>query len=68
MIYSVPEIVAELSSFCTLYPGDLIFTGTMSGVGFLRKPPQYLTVGDVVTTEVEGVGRLRNTMVADGNH
>lgn len=67
MIYSVPEIVAELSSFCTLYPGDLIFTGTMSGVGFLRKPPQYLTVGDVVTTEVEGVGRLRNTMVADGN-
>lgn len=54
MIYSVPQIVAELSSFCTLYPGDVIFTGTMSGVGLLRKPPRYLKVGDVVVTEVNG--------------
>jgi 2-keto-4-pentenoate hydratase/2-oxohepta-3-ene-1,7-dioic acid hydratase in catechol pathway len=67
MIYSVPRIVAELSSFCTLYPGDVIFTGTMSGVGLLRKPPRYLEPGDVVVTEVSGVGRLRNTMVAGGN-
>lgn len=66
MIYSVPDIVAELSTYCTLYPGDLIFTGTMSGVGFIRKPPRYLAVGDIVETEVEGVGRLRNTMVAPG--
>lgn len=66
MIYSVPEIVAELSTFCTLYPGDLIFTGTMAGVGFIRKPPRYLTVGDVVVTDVEGVGQLRNTMVPGG--
>lgn len=66
MIYSVPEIVAELSTFCTLYPGDLIFTGTMAGVGFIRKPPRYLTVDDVVVTDVEGVGQLRNTMVPGG--
>jgi 2,4-diketo-3-deoxy-L-fuconate hydrolase len=66
MIYSVPDIVAELSTFCTLYPGDLIFTGTMAGVGFIRKPPRYLTVGDVVVTDVEGVGQLRNTMVPGG--
>ncbi|HUO41069.1 MAG TPA: fumarylacetoacetate hydrolase family protein [Mycobacterium sp.] len=67
MIYSVPQIVAELSTFCTLYPGDVIFTGTMSGVGLLRKPPCYLKPGDVVVTEVNGVGLLRNTMVAGGN-
>ena len=63
MIYSVPQIVAELSSFCTLYPGDLIFTGTMAGVGFIRKPPRYLTPGDIVETDVVGVGRMRNQMV-----
>ena len=63
MIYSVPQIVAELSSFCTLYPGDLIFTGTMAGVGFIRKPPRYLKPGDIVETDVVGVGRMRNQMV-----
>ncbi len=63
MIYSVPKIVAELSSFCTLFPGDLIFTGTMAGVGFIRKPPRYLKPGDIVETDVVGVGRLRNQMV-----
>lgn len=63
MIYSVGEIIAELSSFCTLWPGDLVFTGTMAGVGFIRKPPRYLAPGDVVLTEVEGVGRLENHMV-----
>ena len=67
MIYSVPAIVAELSEFCTLYPGDLIFTGTMAGVGFIRKPPRYLAPGDIVETEVEGVGRMRNQMVAGGD-
>lgn len=66
MIYSVPDIVAELSSFCTLYPGDVIFTGTMAGVGFVRKPPRYLAAGDVVVTEVDGIGRMQNTMVQGG--
>jgi 2-keto-4-pentenoate hydratase/2-oxohepta-3-ene-1,7-dioic acid hydratase in catechol pathway len=64
MIYSVGDIIAELSAVCTLWPGDLIFTGTMAGVGFIRKPPRYLAAGDVVVTEVEGVGRLENRMVS----
>ena len=64
MIYSVRDIVAQLSEVCTLLPGDLIFTGTMGGVGFIRKPPRFLAVGDVVTTDVEGVGRMQNRMVA----
>jgi 2-keto-4-pentenoate hydratase/2-oxohepta-3-ene-1,7-dioic acid hydratase in catechol pathway len=63
MIYSVPDIVTELSAVCTLLPGDLIFTGTMSGVGFIRKPPRYLKVGDVVTTQIAGIGRMQNRMV-----
>lgn len=63
MIYSVADIVEELSAVCTLLPGDLIFTGTMAGVGFIRRPPRYLAVGDVVITEITGVGRMRNSMV-----
>ena len=43
-------------------PGDLIITGTPSGVGFARKPPEYLRVGDVVEVEIEGIGVLRNTI------
>jgi 2,4-diketo-3-deoxy-L-fuconate hydrolase len=64
MIHSVPDIIAELSAVCTLLPGDLIFTGTMAGVGFIRKPPRYLAVGDVVVTEIDGVGRMQNRMVS----
>jgi 2-keto-4-pentenoate hydratase/2-oxohepta-3-ene-1,7-dioic acid hydratase in catechol pathway len=63
MIFSVPEIVARLSQLCILLPGDLIFTGTPSGVGSLRTPPRFLSVGDVVGTEIEGLGRMENHCV-----
>jgi acylpyruvate hydrolase len=60
MIFPVAALVAILSSFVTLEPGDVISTGTPSGVGNARKPPVYLKAGDVVEAEVEGIGVLRN--------
>jgi 2-keto-4-pentenoate hydratase/2-oxohepta-3-ene-1,7-dioic acid hydratase in catechol pathway len=63
MIFSVRQIIAVLSTGLTLEPGDIIATGTPSGVGFARNPPEYLKVGDVVEAEVEGIGMLRNAVV-----
>lgn len=60
MIFSVAAIVSILSSFVTLEPGDIIVTGTPSGVGHARKPPIYLKPKDVVEAEIEGIGILRN--------
>lgn len=62
MLFSVARLVAELSRGTTLLPGTLILTGTPSGVGAARKPPRFLCDGDVVEVEIEGVGRLRNTV------
>lgn len=64
MVFSVARIVAELSVGMTLAPGDVILTGTPSGVGDARTPPEYLQVGDVMEMEVEGIGVLRNRIVA----
>jgi 2-keto-4-pentenoate hydratase/2-oxohepta-3-ene-1,7-dioic acid hydratase in catechol pathway len=64
MIFPAGEIVAYLSSVFTLEPGDLIFTGTPPGVGFARKPPVFLKPGDVVEVEIDGLGLLRNPVVA----
>ena len=64
LIFPVTQLIAWISRICTLEPGDLIFTGTPSGVGDGRKPPRYLGPGMVVETEVEGVGIMRNTCVA----
>jgi 2-keto-4-pentenoate hydratase/2-oxohepta-3-ene-1,7-dioic acid hydratase in catechol pathway len=63
LIFPVPELVSRLSHIVTLWPGDLIFTGTPAGVGFARTPPRFLHPGDVVTSYVEGVGELRNPCV-----
>lgn len=63
-IFSVGELIEYISKLCTLYPGDLIFTGTPEGVGATRKPPRFLAPGDVLTTWIEGVGHLRNPMIA----
>ncbi|HEY7197169.1 MAG TPA: fumarylacetoacetate hydrolase family protein [Gaiellaceae bacterium] len=63
LIFPVAELVAFLSSWCTLEPGDLIFTGTPGGVGDSREPPRYLRPGNVVETEIEGVGSMRNACV-----
>jgi 2-keto-4-pentenoate hydratase/2-oxohepta-3-ene-1,7-dioic acid hydratase in catechol pathway len=64
MIFPVAELVAFLSRWCTLEPGDLIFTGTPAGVGSVRKPPRWLQPGDVIETEIEGLGRLVNRCIA----
>ena len=65
MIFSVARCIAILSEVMTLEPGDLIATGTPSGVGYARKPPIFLAPGMVVEVEVEGVGVLRNTVADD---
>ena len=60
MIFSVAAAIAFLSSLMTLEPGDIIATGTPSGVGFKRTPPLFLQDGDVVEVEIERIGCLRN--------
>ncbi len=60
LIFGVPELIAQLSAVVTLLPGDLIFTGTPSGVGMGRKPPRWLAPGDVLTTYIEGIGEMRH--------
>jgi len=64
MVFSVPELVSYLSRFCTLEPGDLIFTGTPAGVGSVRSPRRYLKPGDVIATTIEDIGNLVNVCVA----
>jgi 2-keto-4-pentenoate hydratase/2-oxohepta-3-ene-1,7-dioic acid hydratase in catechol pathway len=60
MIYRIPYLIQYLSEAFTLLPGDVIATGTPHGVGAFRDPPIWLTHGDVVTVEVEGLGKLIN--------
>ncbi len=64
MIFNIPAIIEWLSLGLTLLPGDLLATGTPSGVGFARTPPEYLRPGDTVECEVEGLGLIRNTVRA----
>jgi 2-keto-4-pentenoate hydratase/2-oxohepta-3-ene-1,7-dioic acid hydratase in catechol pathway len=64
MIFTVEVILEFLSQGMTLDPGDVIATGTPEGVGLGRTPPEYLRDGDVVETEIEGIGVLRNRIVA----
>jgi 2-keto-4-pentenoate hydratase/2-oxohepta-3-ene-1,7-dioic acid hydratase in catechol pathway len=66
LIFGVPKLIAFLSSVFTLEPGDVISTGTPSGVGFARKPPRWLKPGDEVVVRVEGLGELVNPVVAEG--
>jgi len=64
MIYDVEHQVAYISSIMTLYPGDVISSGTMGGVGTARKPPGYLKPGDVVEITIDGIGTLKTPMAA----
>ena len=64
MIFSPVDLVVYITQFLTLQPGDVIATGTPAGVGFSRKPPIFLTPGDVVTTSIAGIGELHNVCVA----
>ena len=65
LIFKIPELIAYISSFTEVAPGDLIATGTPSGVGFARKPPVFMKAGDVVEVEIEGIGVLRNRLEAE---
>ena len=60
MLFKIPEIIQELSVGMTLQPGDIISTGTPSGVGFARNPPQFLKPGDVVECSITSLGTIRN--------
>ncbi len=63
LIFDVPALIAYVSTFTELAPGDVIATGTPGGVGWKRSPPVYMQPGDVVEVEVRGVGVLRNPVV-----
>jgi 2,4-didehydro-3-deoxy-L-rhamnonate hydrolase len=63
LIFPIAELIEFVSLWATLEPGDLIFTGTPGGVGDSREPPRYLRPGNVVETEIEGLGTMRNACV-----
>jgi acylpyruvate hydrolase len=65
MLVDVPSSVEFFSSFTTLSPGDVIATGTPAGVGFARNPPVWLQPGDVIEITIEGIGTIRNRVVAE---
>jgi 2-keto-4-pentenoate hydratase/2-oxohepta-3-ene-1,7-dioic acid hydratase in catechol pathway len=60
MIFDIPALVSTTSRVLDLVPGDVFATGTPSGVGFARQPPEFLQAGDVIETEISGLGMLRN--------
>jgi len=64
MVFPVSELISRISHICPLLPGDMIFTGTPSGVGMGRNPKRYLQPGSTLTSEIEGLGRLVNTLTA----
>ena len=65
MIHRIGAMVAELSAAITLYPGDVLSTGSPAGVGGLMDPPRYLRPGDRVRVEIEGIGAIENRVVAE---
>ena len=65
MIFTVAKLISVWSQGMTLEPGDLLMTGTPSGVGFARKPPEYLQPGDVVEAEIDAIGLLRNRVAGE---
>ena len=64
MIFGVETLIAYLSRWCTLEPGDLVFTGTPAGVGSTRDPRRYLAAGEEIVSTIEGIGTMRNRCVA----
>ena len=63
LIFSIPRLINYCSTIFDLVPGDVIATGTPAGVGFTRKPPEFLKAGDLVEVEIENIGVLRNPVV-----
>ncbi|MBN42407.1 MAG: fumarylacetoacetate (FAA) hydrolase [Alphaproteobacteria bacterium] len=64
LIFNLPQIISHYSKFYRFSPGDIVTTGSPPGVGVGRKPPVFMKPGDVVEVEVEGIGKLTNTIVA----
>lgn len=65
LIFSIPRLIATVSEFTELRPGDVILTGTPSGVGYRRDPQLFLHDGDIVTVDIEGVGTITNKVTAE---
>jgi 2-keto-4-pentenoate hydratase/2-oxohepta-3-ene-1,7-dioic acid hydratase in catechol pathway len=63
LVFSVPELIERLSAVVTLYPGDVVFTGTPGGVGAGRKPPRFLAAGDELVSEIAGIGAITQRFV-----
>ncbi|WP_137824216.1 fumarylacetoacetate hydrolase family protein [Brevibacterium sp. 2SA] len=63
MLFDVPSLVEKLAEIITLHPGDIIFSGTPSGVGFTREPPKLIQPGQVLETTIEGIGTIRQEFV-----
>ena len=61
-IFDIPELISQLSQGITLEPGDILITGTPSGVGMGFHPPKFLKAGDEITCRIEGIGTLTNTV------
>jgi 2-keto-4-pentenoate hydratase/2-oxohepta-3-ene-1,7-dioic acid hydratase in catechol pathway len=68
LIFDVPALIEYLSMAMTLEPGDIVFTGTPAGVGFTRKPPQFMKAGDTVRIEIDGLGVLENPIIDEPAH
>jgi len=66
MIFDFTHLIAYITTFMTLKPGDLILTGTPTGSGARFDPPKWLKPGDVIEVEVEGIGTLKNGVVDEG--
>jgi 2-keto-4-pentenoate hydratase/2-oxohepta-3-ene-1,7-dioic acid hydratase in catechol pathway len=64
LVFGLPELIARPSAVLPLLPGDLIFTGTPTGIGATRQPPQFLRPGQILSSHIEGVGAMANRLIA----
>jgi acylpyruvate hydrolase len=64
LIFNIPQMISYYSKFYRFSPGDIVTTGSPSGVGAGRKPPVFMKPGDVIEIEIEGIGKISNTIAA----
>lgn len=67
LIFSIPKLIATISEFTTLQPGDVVLTGTPAGIGYRRNPQLFLNDGDTVTVEIDGVGSITNKVTTEAS-